>query len=313
MNIKDTTYKSNGKLLITGEYVVLDGALALALPTQLGQSLSITRNSNRDLVWNSYDYKHQLWFKTAFELGITFSLRLPGDENDISKRLLQILNAAKQLNPNFLQDNSKGYLVETHLEFPRDWGLGTSSTIINNIANWANIDAYQLLDLTFGGSGYDLACAEANGAITYQLNKNDTKVSRAVSSVTFNPSFKEHLYFVHLNQKQNSRDGIARYRRTTSDISNVINEITRITQDMILCKSLLEFQSLIDRHEALISEVIKQDPVKQTLFSDFNGSIKSLGAWGGDFVLVASDENPSPYFKSKGFNTIIKYQDLIKN
>ncbi|WP_369793771.1 GYDIA family GHMP kinase [Sediminibacter sp. Hel_I_10] len=313
MNIKEPTYKSNGKLLITGEYVVLDGALALALPTQLGQSLSITRNSNRDLVWNSYDYKHQLWFKMAFELGTSGSLRLLGDENDISKRLLQILNAAKQLNPNFLQGNTKGYLVETHLEFPRDWGLGASSTVINNIANWANIDAYQLLDLTFGGSGYDLACAEANGAITYQLNKNDPKVSRAVSSVTFNPSFKEHLYFVHLNQKQNSRDGIARYRRTTSDTSNVINEITRITQDMILCKSLLEFQSLIDRHEALISEVIKQDPVKQTLFSDLNGSIKSLGAWGGDFVMVASHKDPKPYFKSKGFNTIIKYQDLIKN
>ena len=31
------TFYSNGKLLITGEYVVLDGAKALALPTKFGQ------------------------------------------------------------------------------------------------------------------------------------------------------------------------------------------------------------------------------------------------------------------------------------
>ena len=33
------TFYSNGKLLITGEYVVLDGAKALALPTKYGQNL----------------------------------------------------------------------------------------------------------------------------------------------------------------------------------------------------------------------------------------------------------------------------------
>ena len=31
-------FYSNGKLLITGEYVILDGALSLAVPSLLGQS-----------------------------------------------------------------------------------------------------------------------------------------------------------------------------------------------------------------------------------------------------------------------------------
>ena len=31
-------FYSNGKLLLTSEYVVLDGAIALAIPTRLGQS-----------------------------------------------------------------------------------------------------------------------------------------------------------------------------------------------------------------------------------------------------------------------------------
>ena len=54
--------------------------------------------------------------------------------------------------------------------------------------------------------------------------------------------------------------------------------------------------------------------VKTQYFSDFEGSVKSLGAWGGDFALAASDMNESQisaYFSSKGFNTVISYRDMI--
>jgi hypothetical protein len=47
------------------------------------------------------------------------------------------------------------------------------------------------------------------------------------------------------------------------------------------------------------------------LFSDFDGAVKSLGAWGGDFVLAISNEDPTTYFKSKGYETIIAYKDMI--
>jgi len=43
------TYRSNGKLLLTGEYVVLDGALSLALPTTLGQRLTVEKNKTSQL------------------------------------------------------------------------------------------------------------------------------------------------------------------------------------------------------------------------------------------------------------------------
>ena len=35
------TFYSNGKLLLTGEYLVLNGAVALAIPTKFGQTLTI--------------------------------------------------------------------------------------------------------------------------------------------------------------------------------------------------------------------------------------------------------------------------------
>ena len=35
-----------------------------------------------------------------------------------------------------------------------------------------------------------------------------------------------------------------------------------------------------------MSELLDTKTIKELLFPDFSGTIKSLGAWGGDFVLV---------------------------
>ena len=300
------TYKSNGKLLLTGEYVVLDGALSLAIPTTFGQSMKVTKLDEPKLIWKSFDDKNKIWLEEEFsiennEITTSFTPR-----NDTSKRLFEILQAVKQLNPEFL---TSGYQVETHLTFPQDWGLGSSSTLINNIANWAKVDAYKLLEKTFGGSGYDIACAQFNQPITYKLSANNEKI---IKEVPFDPLFKDALYFVHLNKKQNSRDGIAQYKAITADKIEVIKEISNITTKLISCSNLGDFNILLNMHEQLISRIIHQVPVKEKLFSDFKGSIKSLGAWGGDFVLVTSEENPTNYFRRKGYDTSLTYPQIIK-
>jgi hypothetical protein len=60
-----------------------------------------------------------------------------------------------------------------------------------------------------------------------------------------------------------------------------------------------------------MSLVLETTIVKEALFSDFNGEVKSLGAWGGDFVMVLSDSDPTSYFSSKGFETVISYDEMI--
>ncbi|MCB4797257.1 GYDIA family GHMP kinase [Neotamlana laminarinivorans] len=298
-------FYSNGKLLITGEYVVLDGANALAVPTKYGQTLEIEPFNQGTLLWQSFNSENELWFTDEIHINEGFIIH-ESTNNAISTRLIEILNAAKQLNPDFL-NKKEGFKVSTKLNFPNNWGLGTSSTLINNIAQWANIDAFKLLKFTFGGSGYDIACAQHNTPITYCL-QNKTPIVEAVS---FLPEFKKHLYFVHLNQKQNSRDGIKHYKNNRNNVTEIIAKINVITLKIISCKTLNDFFKLINEHETLIAEITNQTPVKERLFSDFNGSIKSLGAWGGDFVLVASENNPSKYFKNKGFKTVINYNDMI--
>ena len=56
-------YYSNGKLLITGEYLVLDGAKAFALPTKFGQNLIVEKGNNEAINWKSYDADGSIWFE----------------------------------------------------------------------------------------------------------------------------------------------------------------------------------------------------------------------------------------------------------
>lgn len=301
-----TTYRSNGKLLLTAEYVVLDGANALALPTNYGQSLTVEPFDKPQLNWKSINHKGEIWFEALLPLEKITS-DFSNSYSDLEKRVIEILHSAIQLNSEFLKNDS-GFKVTTKLDFPNNWGLGSSSTLINNIANWANVDAYQLLQLTFGGSGYDIACAQYNNPITYQTNPDKT---RTVNSISFNPSFKNELFFVHLNQKQNSRRGIEHYRTNKQNVTTIIKEINSITHRIINCLSISEFEILITAHEQIISKLINLPTVKLTLFPDYSRAIKSLGAWGGDFVLATGSTDDMFYFKNKGYQTIIPYSEMI--
>jgi mevalonate kinase len=301
----EKTFYSNGKLLITGEYLVLDGAKALALPTKYGQYLTVSFGENEEIHWTSFDKDKSIWFQET----ISFSeiIKYKKTENQsVKSTLIEILHEAYLLNPEFL-NSSEGYRISTELTFPKFWGLGTSSTLINNIAQWLEINAFELLKNSFGGSGYDIACAQNDLPIFYQIIDGKPEVE----IVNFNPAFSANLYFVYLNQKQSSKSAIASYYKKQNNLNAVLPEINKITVEIADVTSLEKFQEVLQKHENIMSDVLEIPTVKNSLFSDFNGTVKSLGAWGGDFVLVVSNVNPTDYFKTKGFETIISYSDMI--
>ena len=294
-------FYSHGKLLLTGEYVVLDGAVSLAIPTQKGQSLEVTEIDEAKIKWRSFLQDSSLWIDSKFSLPLNEKLIT---EDAVLERIQQILLEAQKLNPSLFK---KGVHFKNELEFARSWGLGSSSTLVYNIAQWTQIDPYALLANTFGGSGYDIACAAANGPITYQRTKDKPEVK----TVAFTPSFKEELFFVHLNKKQNSRESIQHYRKTQPEnLERAIKEISAITAAIIDCKKIEVFEKLLTTHEHIISDLIKTPTLKQQLFSDYNRSIKSLGGWGGDFILAVGGEKEKEYFKKKGFSTIVSYSEM---
>ena len=73
------------------------------------------------------------------------------------------------------------------------------------------------------------------------------------------------------------------------------------------------FEYLINKHEEVISKFSGEKILKKTTFKDYDfGIVKSIGAWGGDFILVTSKEEKNlEYFKRKGLNTIFKMNDLV--
>jgi len=289
--------------LLTGEYVVLDGATALAIPTKYGQYLEISASEKKGIHWKSIDKNGSVWFEDFFEIR-NFEAKNSG--NTTSKTVSKMLLEAKKLNSNFFLEN-EGIKVTTKLDFPRDWGLGTSSTLINNVAQWAGVDGFALLANSFGGSGYDIAAAKSDSPILYELKNGNPEFRK----VHIPWDFTDSLFFVHLNKKQDSKEGIARYRNASVD-EKTTQRISDISNKLLMCYSLLDFEKLMDAHEEIISEIINLPPIKKQLFSDYPNTIKSLGAWGGDFVLVTGAESEMDYFRKKGYSTIVPYTEMIK-
>lgn len=302
------TFRANGKLLLAGEYFVLDGALAIGLPTQLGQSLQIASHSTlpKVLHWESYNVKQQLWFEGVFQLG-TLELVRSSDEK-IGQRLQQILQEAQRQNPDFLVQTD-GIYAKTSLDFPNEWGLGTSSTLIYAIATWAGVSAFKLLEDTMGGSGYDIACAGATAPILYQRLPKPT-----FKTVDFQPVFASNLYFVYLGKKQNSRAGIARYRQYVAKDKHLIQVISTHVQALLKAQDLTTFKAYLVKHEEIVAKAVRLPRAKQLYFQDYWGEVKSLGAWGGDFVLATSTKSKAltqQYFLERGFAVCLPYHSLI--
>ncbi|MDC3195727.1 GYDIA family GHMP kinase [Flavobacteriaceae bacterium] len=306
------TFYSNGKLLLTGEYLVLEGASALAVPTKFGQDLLVEKIKEPQLIWGSFTNTGDCWFEAVFELPklrliqATFNSDSDGSADFIAETLQDILLESRKMNPEFLK-SEHGFQVKTNLTFPRDWGLGTSSTLINNIAQWAKVDAFQLLWNSFSGSGYDIANAKYNSPILYEV-KNQKSV---IKKVDFTPSFSDQLFFVHLNKKQDSKDGIARFKEKREKTNNEIQLVSEISRQLIKQQKLSEFEKLIHEHEKIISSIIELPTVKESIFPDYFGTLKSLGAWGGDFILATGNKDTPQYFKTKGYTTILRYSDMV--
>ena len=300
---KNLSFFSSGKLLITSEYAVIDGACALTVPTKLGQSMTVNDNKEPGIHWIAKDVDGNIWFEDHFQI---HDFRPTRQTDETTSRLQQILRVARELNSNFLT-KSTGVIVETQLGFSKDWGLGSSSTLVNNVAQWAQVDAFYLQNKVFGGSGYDIACAQKSNPITYQLINHQP----TVLDVAFAPPFHEHLFFVYMNKKQNSRTSIQNHYRGVSD--EVRNALNALTKRFVKTQNASEFQTLMLAHESIISKLIDIPPVQQTAFSDYEGVVKSLGAWGGDFVLACGPKTSKTYFSEKGYAVCIAYSELISH
>lgn len=297
---------ARGKLLLTGEYVVLHGATALALPTRQGQHLKLKESPGSELIWKSYDHEGKIWFEGKFDL-MGFDVTSTSDEAT-ARSLRKLLRAACRDNGDFLSQWKK-YTVETRLEFPRDWGLGSSSTLVYLVSEWAEANPFLVLFDSFEGSGYDVACAGADGPILYELGED----ALHYESCDFHPSFQDELYFVHLGKKVDSQEEVKKFLKGKKPTQSIIERVSEITGSMCKAGSLADFEKLIDEHNRLMEGVLPLEPPGRR-FPDYWGKVKPLGAWGGDFVMVTSERGEDitrAYFNEKGLPVLLPYREMI--
>ncbi|MGE4290489.1 MAG: GYDIA family GHMP kinase [Salinivirgaceae bacterium] len=304
MQVKE--FRSNGKLLLTGEYLVLKGAKALALPLKPGQTLQVEPNETGKLDWISTE--NGVPFFSASYRSIDFEL-IESSDKARGAYIQQLLRKAKLLNPNFINPR-QGYKIKANIEFNKSWGLGSSSTLINNLAQWARVDAFALNQQVSKGSGYDIACAQQKQALVYQLINQKP----LIQSVFFNPPFLNQLNLIYLNKKMATEANIGSFLKNDILSESLINTINLLTDKVLLCNELNDFQRIIQEHENLLANLLQMPTVKELHFSDFNGTLKSLGAWGGDFILSISNksfEEQKAYFASRGYKTIRPLESLL--
>ena len=297
-------FNSNGKLLITSEYLVMNGAMALAIPAKLDQELNVLSTNTDFIYWKSLDNDNQIWYEEKFFLE-NGSLIYLSKKNKISDLIVRLFDYIHRFNN---PEKSIGNEFTWRLNFNKNWGLGSSSTFINNLSKWAKVNPYKLLFSVFNGSGYDIACCDKSNPIIFQ--KKDDYIS--VSNTTFNPNFLNNLFLIFLNKKQNTQKSIQNFLKTDGSFIEEINQINEIVHSIQNVKDLTTFESLIERHEKIIANILQMPTIQNEKFPEYNyGVIKSLGSWGGDFVLATGDEKSIDFFKKKGFNTVKKISDLL--
>ena len=290
-------FSAHGKLMLFGEYVVMRGVPALAFPTRMGQTLDV--EPAESFSWKSYE-TGQLWFSMCFDADLNV---LETNNESVAQKLMQILADVKTQKPD-LFSNSLSF--ETHANFNRTWGFGSSATLISLIAQWSDVDAYVLNEKHFGGSGYDIACATASSPIWYN------RETKEVRNFNLPKAISDKLLFVYSGKKQNSLQEVTRFGEVKIK-EDIIHQLKELIEGVMNSDDIEQFEEHIEVHERILSEILNRQPLKESDFPDYPYAIKSLGAWGGDFFMATCRDidEAKIYFIDSGRDTIFTFNELI--
>lgn len=306
------TERAHGKLLLTAEYMVLHGATALALPLVKGQSMSLGSNRQSGLLKWSALAGGAPWFQASLDPD---NLEIRSSNNGLmAERLVHLLRACLKLKPSFGKQLAHTR-VETALDFNPEFGFGSSSTLIDLLARWADIDPLELHFSVSGGSGYDVACARASGPIQYRVEQREQASSRKteIERVDFSPPFADSIFFAWLGNKQSSAESLVSHGVKLQPAESEVRYFSRLTEELLLASDLADFRRVMEEHEDAMAALLGMEPVV-TRFPGLDGSVKSLGAWGGDFVMIATElpeKKLAEYLCPLGMEVLYPFENLV--
>ena len=291
-------FYAHGKLLLTGEYAITQGANGFAVPTTLGQKLTVKFLDSPNIHWQAYTATGDCWLDVLLSSQLEIlKTDQPKEAQHLVKQLQIVAAHSDKL--------TGGLHFETHLEFDRSWGLGSSSTFTSLLAQFANLDVLDFFHGAHGGSGYDLACASATGPILYHIEKGLAEAT----PVKWAPDFTDDLAFVFSGKKQLTSESLALVQERPFN-PHQIEEINALTLAFINASTLESIESVIREHEQLIGAHLGLLTVSEQLFKGYDGAVKSLGGWGGDFVLVTRYSKNQQWLNENGFKHTLPLRTL---
>ena len=291
------SYKASCKLMLFGEYLVLRGSDSLAIPLTYSQIMAVEEAELTE--WNSYR-DSDLWFQMKLDEKLEV---VSTSSYETANELIKLFRAV-QARKSDLSFKKKFTVIA---DFDLDWGIGSSSTLISLLSQWSGVDGLTLLNESFGGSGYDVACAGASGPIVYTME-------RGAKDVSLSKNVTDHLLFVYSGNKQSSKDELKVFDKEGVE-ENAVFKMNQIIEEAIKANSIERFETQIITSEELLSNVLNKPKLSEQKFSDYPYAIKSLGAWGGDFFLATfrNEKEAREYFTSKGLKVHYTYNEIIKD
>lgn len=280
------SYFSHGKIMLAGEYAVMAGIESLALPVAQGQWMQVwdmPAKGVSKLVWQGKEADGTVWFECRIDTDIMHISE--STDEDVAKTLVKLLREVQIHRPELF--SGRTLRLETQCEFRRDYGLGSSSTMVANLSKWSGVDAFVLQEAGFGGSGYDVAVALLGRPLVFWKEGE----LACWSPWSLNPELTEGWYLAFPGKKQNSRSSLSAVREKLDSLKtdtmmlqqlNAVVNALKHPRSLPLAEAMLEmWQALLGQHLEIPRawDDLKLEPMQ-------GGLCKWLGAWGGDVLLI---------------------------
>jgi mevalonate kinase len=295
---------SKAKIILLGEYAVMHGAQAICLPLATGQKMTAIPADHSLIRW-TWNYKKEDLADFSLDC---HSLEVHKILIGNPEWVINLLRLIRLQNPGFLK---QGFHLHFENYFPAQWGLGSSSATISSLCRYAGINPYLINYELTGGSGADIACTTQTKWFTYQKTASAPDIWKIIQDYPF----AENTFFIYSGHKQATASHLKKIKFPEATASSLCKEVNRLVNEFLVADDISKTEAIIKEHENLISETIQQPPVGLQ-FPDFDGQIKSLGAWGGDFFMAISRSGYSTvkkYFQQKGYETVFSWNELVKS
>ncbi|MBK8278632.1 MAG: hypothetical protein IPK94_00205 [Saprospiraceae bacterium] len=143
--------------------------------------MNVRDGRGAEINWKSCDATGKIWFEAHFSY-MDFSAIKTNDEEK-AKKVSKLLKECTRQNSEFLSA-WKGQTAETYLDF--HWIGGLDQALPSFIVCHSGLmPIMYLLFNTTGGSGYDIACAYAEGPVLYQLGDESIPHRRSMPQSAF--------------------------------------------------------------------------------------------------------------------------------